>query len=212
MRNTINQKGLFKFLPTIGILVFIGIYFYASKLYPGGSLVDVNSAGFDWLNNHWCNLMRENGLNGVQNGARPVAIAGITILCGSMIIFFFQFADHFEKNGNWKNIIRISGTLAMLSACFIFTIYHNIMTTILSVFGTMVIIGMLRALYKNRLIFLMVMGVFCILIVGLNNFFYYNENLTQYSPIIQKIAFVLILSWTVCLNLTINKSALKQRL
>ncbi|MBO0329827.1 hypothetical protein [[Muricauda] lutisoli] len=206
----INLKGLLKFLPTIGILVFIGIYIYASKLYPGGSLTDINSAGFDWLNNHWCNLMRESGLNGIQNRARPVAIAGITILCSSMIIFFFQFANHFEKSRSWKTIIRISGTLAMLSASFIFTKYHDIMTTILSVFGTLVIIGMLRALHKNQLTFLMVMGVFCIIIVGLNNFFYYNENLTQYSPIIQKIAFILILSWTVCLNLTINKSVLKQ--
>nr|WP_297788690.1 hypothetical protein [uncultured Allomuricauda sp.] len=208
----INPKGLLRFLPTIGILVFIGIYIYASNLYPGGSLADVNSAGFDWLNNHWCNLMRENALNGVQNQARPVAIVGITLLCASMIIFFFQFANHFETNRNWNITIKISGALGMLSACFIFTIYHDIMTTILSVFGTLVIIGMLRALYKNRLIMLMVMGVFCILIVGMNNYFYYNENLTQYSPIIQKIAFVLILSWTVCLNLTINKNALKQRL
>ncbi|RIV33082.1 hypothetical protein D2V08_11795 [Flagellimonas lutimaris] len=206
----LNPKGLLKFLPTIGILVFIGIYIYASKLYPGGSLADINSAGFDWLNNHWCNLMRENGLNGVQNQARPVAIAGITILCGSMIIFFFQFADHFEKSRNWKIIIRISGTVGMLSASFIFTKYHDIMTTILSVFGTLVIIGMLRALHKNQLTVLMVMGVFCMIIVGLNNFFYYNENLTQYSPIVQKTAFLLILSWTVCLNLTINKSVLKQ--
>ena len=206
----INPKGLLKFLPTIGILVFIGIYIYASKLYPGGSLADINSAGFDWLNNHWCNLMREKGLNGIQNQARPVAIAGITILCGSMIFFFFQFANHFEKSRIWKIIIRISGTVGMLSACFIFTEYHDIMTTILSVFGTLVIIGMLRALYKNQLIILMVMGVFCILIVGMNNFFYYNENLTRYSPIIQKIAFILILSWTVCLNLTIHKNVLKQ--
>ena len=206
----LNPKGLLKFLPTIGILVFIGIYIYASKIYPGGSLADINSAGFDWLNNHWCNLMRENGLNGVQNQARPVAIAGITILCGSMIIFFFQFADYFEKSRNWKIIIRISGTVGMLSASFIFTKYHDIMTTILSVFGTLVIIGMLRALHKNQLTVLMVMGVFCMIIVGLNNFFYYNENLTQYSPIVQKTAFLLILSWTVCLNLTINKSVLKQ--
>mgnify|MGYP000754487863 FL=1 len=84
----INLKGLLKFLPTIGILVFIGIYIYASQLYPGGSIVDINSIGFDWRNNHWCNLMRESGLNGIQNQARPVAIGGISILCFSMIVFF----------------------------------------------------------------------------------------------------------------------------
>lgn len=199
-----NSKRLLKFLPTIGILFFVCIYIYASKLYPGGSQADINSIGFDWSNNHWCNLMQENGLNGIKNKARPIAIAGITILCSSMILFFFQFANHFEKNRNWKKIIKISGALAMLSASFIFTEYHDIMTTILSICGTVVIIGMIRALHKNHLTFFKVMGLFCMLIIGLNNFFYYNENLIQYSPLVQKSAFILILSWTVGLNFIIN--------
>lgn len=208
----INPKGLLKFLPTIGILVFIGIYIYASKLYPGGSLADVNSIGFDWRNNHWCNLMRESGLNGIQNQARPVAIAGISILCSSMIIFFIQFANHFEKSRNWKIAIIISGGLAMLSATFIFTKYHDVMTTILSICGTVVIIGMIRALHNNRLTFYKIMGIFCMLIIGLNNFFYYNEDLIQYSPLVQKGAFILILSWTVSLNLKMkDKNVLQQR-
>ncbi len=197
----------------MGILVFIGIYIYASKLYPGGSLADINSIGFDWRNNHWCNLMRESGLNGIQNQARPIAIAGISILCCSMIIFFIQFADYFEKNRNWKIAIKISGGLAMLSATFIFTRYHDVMTTILSICGLVVIIGMIRALHNNQLTFFKVMGIFCMLIIGLNNFFYYNEDLIQYSPLVQKVAFILILSWTVGLNLKMkDKNVLQQRL
>ena len=208
----INPKDHLKLLPTFGILIFVGIYYYATTLYPGGSQVDLNSVGFDWSNNYWCNLMRENGLNGVQNKARPVALTGITILCGSMIIFFFLFANHFEKNRNWQMAIKISGTLGMLSATFIFTEYHDIMTTILSVCGTAVIIGMIRALHKNQLTFFKVMGAFCMLIIGLNNFFYYSESLIQYSPVIQKIAFVMILSWTVGLNLKMNnKNVLEER-
>ena len=207
----INLKGLLKFLPTIGILVFIGIYIYASQLYPGGSIVDINSIGFDWRNNHWCNLMRESGLNGIQNQGRPVAIVGISILCFSMIIFFIQFANYFEKSRPWNTTIKISGGLAMLSATFIFTKYHDIMTTILSICGTIVIIVMIRALHNNQLTFFKVMGIFCILIIGLNNFFYYNEDLIQYSPLIQKIAFFLILSWTIGLNFIINRKNVPQR-
>ena len=167
--------------------------------------------GFDWRNNYWCNLMRENGLNGIKNDARPIAIVGITILCGSMIAFFFQFANHFEKNKNWKMAIKISGALAMLSATFIFTEYHDVMTTILSFGGIVVIIGMIRALHANQLTFLMVMGIFCMIIIGLNNFFYYNEDLIQYSPVIQKTAFVLILSWTVSLNFIANRKNVPQQ-
>ncbi len=206
----INGKRLVKFLPTIGIFLFVCIYIYASTLYPGGSRADINSMGFDWSNNHWCNLMSEYGLNGIQNKARPIAITGITILCSSMIMFFFQFANHFENNRNWKMIIKISGALAMLSATFIFTVYHDIMTTILSISGTLVIIGMIRALHKNHLPFFMVIGILCMVIIGINNFFYYNEDLTLYSPIVQKIAFVLILSWTVGLNFIMNRNNIPQ--
>ncbi len=201
----INPKRLLNFLPTIGIIVFIGIYIYASQLYPGGSIADINSNGFDWRNNHWCNLMHDSGLNGIQNRARPIAIAGITILCISMIVFFFQFADYFEKSTTWNIVIKISGGLGMLSATFIFTKYHDVMTTILSICGTIVIIGMIRALHNNQFSFLKVMGVFCMLIIGLNNFFYYNEDLIQYSPLVQKVAFLLILSWTIGLNFIIYR-------
>ena len=209
-RIMINKKGFVKFLPSIGIFLFVCIYIYASQLYPGGSQADTNSMGFDWRNNHWCNLMSEYGINGVQNKARPIAITGITILCASMILFFFQFANHFEKNRNWKMIIKISGTLAMLSATFIFTIYHDIMTTILSIFGTLVIIGMIRALHKNHLPFFVIIGILCMVIIGTNNFFYYNEDLTRYSPIVQKTAFVLILSWTIGLNFKMNRNNVSQ--
>ena len=203
----INLKRLLKYLPTIGIIIFICIYIYASNLYPGGSQADINSMGFDWSNNYWCNLMRENGLNGVKNDARPIALIGIILLCGSMIVFFFQFANHFERNLNWRMAIKISGILAMLSASFIFTEYHDIMTTILSICGIVVIIGMIRALYLNQSILLMVMGILCMIIVGLNNFFYYSEDLIQYSPVVQKCAFVLILSWTIILNIIAHRKS-----
>lgn len=203
----INLKGLLKWLPTVGILIFIGIYICASKLYPGGSIIDMNSIGFDWFNNHWCNLMSSTALNGEINHARPLAIVGITILCISMIVFFFQFANHFEKNRNWSLAIKVSGTIGMLSATFIFTKYHDIMTTILSICGSAVIIGMIRALHQNDLTYYKIIGFLCILIVGLNNYFYYNEDLITYSPIVQKTAFILILTWTIALNYTINKQS-----
>ncbi|MGB5430515.1 MAG: hypothetical protein WBM94_12640, partial [Eudoraea sp.] len=67
------MKDIATLLPTVGILIFIGLYIYAASLYPGGSQLDSNSLGFDWMNNYWCNLMNENGMNGLENPARPFA-------------------------------------------------------------------------------------------------------------------------------------------
>ena len=196
----INAKAL-RLLPTLGILTFIGLYVYTATLYPGGSQADINSVGYDWRNNYWCNLMSEDAMNGLENPASPVALLGIVILCSSMTLFFFHFANYFEKNRIWKMTIKIAGALAMGTAVFIFTKYHDIMTAISSICGVVVIIGIIRALHKNNLTFFKVGGMICVALLGIINLFYYNENLINYLPIVQKVGFILILSWIVGLNL-----------
>lgn len=204
MLNMKNTKNILILLPTFGILIFISLFIYSASLYPGGSQADLNSVGFDWSNNFWCNLMRENGLNGQENLAKPVAILGIIVLASSMILFFFQFANHFVKNKFWKVIIKFSGAMAMLSAIFIFTTYHDVMTTLVSVFGAMVLIGLIRTLHKKQMTFFKVSGIICMILVAINNLMYYNEDLIKYLPIIQKCNFILILAWTVGLNFKIK--------
>ena len=206
----INTTRILSYLPTIGILIFVGLYFYATGFYPGGSQADLNSIGFEWRHNHWCNLMAEKSMNGLENPARPISIFGLVVLCSSMILFFFKFANSFEKNKNWNKTIKISGTIAMLSAIFIFTSYHDILTTVLSICGVLVIIGMIRSLHNNKLTAFKIVGIMSIAIVGMNNLFYFNEYLNEYSPLIQKIGFILILGWTIGLNIKISRKNIEE--
>jgi hypothetical protein len=208
----INAQDLLRLLPTLGIFIFMGLYVYSTSLYPGGSQADLNSIGFDWRNNYWCNLMSENGMNGHVNPARPVALIAMVILCSSMTLFFFQFANYFEKNRNWKMTIKIAGTLAMLSAVFIFTRFHDVMTTILSFCGVIGIIGIIRALHKNQMTFFKVSGIICMLLICIINLLYYNEDLIKYLPIVQIMSFILILAWTIGLNFIMkSKNGLQHR-
>ena len=201
-------KHFLRLLPTFGILVFVGFYIYSTTLYPGGSQADLNSIGFDWQNNFWCNLMSKTAMNGAENPASPVALTGMVILCTSMTIFFFQFANYFVREKVWQMTIKISGALAMFSAVFIFTMYHDIMTSVLSICGVLVIIGIIRALHKNNMSFFKISGIICMTLLALNNYFYYHENLIKYLPIVQKIGFILILSWTIGLNLKMKTNKL----
>ena len=206
-----SAKDFLILLPTIGILIFVGFYFYSASLYPGGSQADVNSMGFEFGKNLWCNLMSEPALNGQQNLARPSAITGMIILCSSMTLFFFLFAGHFVKNQTWKLIIKISGALAMLAAVFVFTGYHDVMTTILSVGGVLVIIGIIRTLHKEKMTFFMLSGIACMLVVGINNWFYYDENFNDFLPVVQKFTFLFVLAWTIGLNLKMKDKNLLQQ-
>ncbi len=139
-------------------------------------------------------------MNGVENPARPFAITAMIILCSSLTVFFFLFATYFVRNNTWKAIIKIFGALSMISAVFIFTKYHDIMTTISSVFGMLVVIGIIRTIYKSKLTTYKISGIVCIILLGINNLIYYSENYIQHLPLIQKITFVLVLTWIVGLN------------
>lgn len=199
-----------RLLPSFGILIFIVLYIYSASIYPGGSPSDPNSIGFDWFDNLWCNLMEEKAINGQDNPARPISLFAIVVLGLSMTIFFFQFAKYFEKHMIWKRIIVVTGLISMVSAAFIFTSYHDVMTTILSFSGLIGISSILRALYNNKMTFFIIFGILCVIVIGLNNLFYYNENFSDYLAVVQQLDFVMVLSWTIGLNLKMmNRKDLK---
>lgn len=197
-------------LPSIGILAFVGLYIYSSTLYPGGSQVDLTSQGFDWVNNYWCNLMNEKGMNGLTNPARPFAILAMALLCGSLTLFFIQFAKAFASNIISQRIISICGILSMGFAVFMFTSYHDLMTIISSIFGLAVVIVVIIEIYRSDLRLYKYTGMLCIMLLALNNYIYYSEQFIHFLPILQKLSFAVVLAWIIGLNLEIvklNKSA-----
>ena len=152
-------------------------------------------------------------MNGLENPARPIAISAMIILCSSLALFFFQFAQHFVETGVWKAIIQILGTLSMIEAVLIFTEFHDIMTTISSIFGVLVVVGIIRTIYKSDMTFFKISGIVCVLLLGINNLIYYSGNYINYLPLIQKITFFLVLAWIIGLNIKMkNKNVLQQRL
>lgn len=182
------------------------LYWYASILYPEGSQADLNSEGYDWIHNYWCNLMNEKGMNGVANPARPFAISAMVILCMSLLVFFLHFAYSFTKHPVIKKMVAIGGVLSMGFACLIFTSQHDLMTLISSFFGIFVVIGIIKELWGSALGFYKLTGFCCILLLLLNNYIYYSEHFLEYLPIIQKITMLLVLLWVIGINHAISKN------
>lgn len=201
-----NLTQLFPYLPIIGILLFWGLFFYAATLYPGGSPADINSIGYDWVHNYWCNLLSINATNGKPNPARTIAILAMIILCLSLLFFFIQFANKVVQHKTWQKVILYGGSFSMLFAVFIFTEYHDLMTTLSSVFGVFAVLGIIQALYKSELNFYKITGVFCIILLGLNNFIYYSEIGIRYLPLLQKLTLGIVLAWVGGLSWRMNKS------
>ena len=190
--------------PTVGILIFILLYVYSSTLYPGGNQANINEIGFSWTHNYWCNLMNNNSINGMPNPAAPYAISAMISLCIGLCLFFFQFANKIAISKYWKIIIRVSGTVSMIFACFIFTRHHDLMTILSSLFGLVVVVGIIKEIYKSDMNIFKMGGVICILLLTVNNYIYYSHHLIEYLPIIQKITFTFILTWVVSLNIVLT--------
>lgn len=148
--------------------------------------------------------MNVEGINGMLNPARPVAIAATILLCLSLLVFFFQFANHLVESKIWKGLIKVLGSLSMVSVMFIYTAYHDILTIIASVFGLVVVIGIIRTIYRSQLTLFKISGILCMVLLFLNNLIYYSEFLIEWLPLLQKITFAVVLCWIIGLNLTIH--------
>lgn len=196
---------IFRFGSIIGILVFILLYVYSSTLYPGGSHVNLNSEGFDWVNNYWCNLTSKAGMNGQINKARPFAISGMIILCLSLTSFFIQFARIYIKSKIWSFLVKVCGTMSMLMAALTFTDYHDLMTILSSVFGIVVVVGIIKEIYKSRLVKYKMFGIVCLTLIGMNNYVYYSQVFLTFLPLLQKVTFALVLAWVMGLSVEMNK-------
>jgi hypothetical protein len=188
--------------PVIGTVVFAVLYSIAAFLYPGGSQANINSVGFSWMDNYWCNLLNESALNGEPNPAKPVAIAAMGILCITLSVFWFILPLHIKTGKRADVAVQLSGIAAMVTAFFLSAnLYHDLVINLALLFGFIAIAGTLAALYKIAWYGLLAFGCLNVLGVGLNCYLYYTESLIVYLPLVQKISFAGFLIWICWINL-----------
>ncbi|SDZ76278.1 hypothetical protein SAMN05216331_102126 [Porphyromonadaceae bacterium KH3R12] len=201
-----KRKSIWVLTPIFGTLVFVVLYIVATLFYPGGSQVDKYSIGFSWTNNYWCNLLNENAINGQHNPAKPIAMIGMFVLCLTLAFFWFLFPRHINIGKIPKLAIQITGTIATTLAFFLFTdINHDLITNLASFFGLIATVGTFIGLYKTKWYGLFAFGILNILLVGLNNYVYYNKELIIYLPIIQKISFATFLVWVCSIDINLYR-------
>lgn len=189
-----------KFVIPIGILSFACLFMYASTLYPGGSQADLSTSGYDWINNYWCNLMNEKAMNGQVNLARPYSILAMIILCFSLILFFINFGRSYSEFKFWSRAIEYGGTLSMISAIFIFTKYHDLLTVLSSLFGLFAVLGISVIIYKSSFKFYKYTAIFIGFLLLTNNCIYYSGSGISILPLLQKFSMLIVLAWIIGLN------------
>jgi hypothetical protein len=164
--------------------------------YPGGSQADPHAKGFSWIHNYWCNLLNDRAINGQQNPARPIAATAMTILCLSLSAFWIHFPVTSLERRQLVRLVQVAGVAAMVIALLLNTsLDHDMITNLASLLGLIAVAGTLAGLYRLKWWSLFRLGIVNLVLVVLNNLFYYNPGLISYLPLVQKLSFLSFLVW-----------------
>jgi len=188
MQKLYTKQIIKKYSVLIGVVISFILMLIAILIYPGGSIFDKNSIGFDWTKNFISNLFGAKALNGSENPSRIWAYTGMILLPLSYAIFFTNMSKKIpEKNAEY--ILKYGGILNILCMFLIVTPLHDLMLNIsITLFWTCIVVITVFILKTSLHVF----KLFC---VGCLLIFYYSLYLWGISdwnllPIIQKVNFI----------------------
>ena len=172
------------------ICVFISVIFLiiATLLYPGGSIFDKNSAGFNWSKNFFSNLFLEKALNGATNSSRFWAITGMVFNSLAYGLFFIHTSRKMPQK-HAALVLRYIGVINMIFTFLIATPLHDLMVTISSTFTMLGLFYITVFVLKTRLHGL---KFFCILSLLIFYFTLYLYGAGYYGllAVMQKLTFL----------------------
>lgn len=200
-----NLRGWLLQIPTIGMGLFILFYVLAAREYPGGSWNLPQKNGFSFWNNYLCDLLDTKAINGELNNARYFARISLIMLCASLMFLWNKLPAFFNRQSSNKNIMWISGNLALGITFFLTSGTHDITIRIAGFFGVIAFVTCFIELYKTKKYKLLGYGVLCLSIFLVNYFIYETQLFIHSLPIIQKVTFILFLIWFYFLNNALYK-------
>jgi len=194
-----------KYSILIGVMVGTLLLIISTIYYPGGNSENVNSEGYDWVNNYISNLLRPLAVNGEENTARPIAIFGILLLTASFGFFFVNFARKI-KIRSASLVIKYLGLLATTFG-FVTVIpsMHDIMVTLSSILTLLIFFYITVIVIKSKLTMMKIMSIVFLLTFYFGAYMYFSRFQLEFMPVMQKIIFVMKIAWVLSLEYLTRK-------
>ena len=139
--------------------------------YPGGSLLDKNSIGFDWSKNFISNLFAIKAVNGSENPARVWALLGMALHSVGYGIFFINMSKKIPLK-HPETILKLVGVANILPTFLITTPLHDTMITLSSTLFLLGLFYITVFILKTKLHLLKLCCVICLLIFYYTLFLY----------------------------------------
>jgi hypothetical protein len=160
----------------------------ATLLYPGGSILDKNSVGFDWSKNFFSNLFLAKALNGTVNPLRIWALIGMVFNSIGYGLFFIHTSQKIPRK-HTELVLESIGIVNMLFTFLIATPLHDIMVTVSS---TLTMIGLFYItvfVLKTKLHWLKFFSIVSMLIFY-STLYLYGAGDWGFLAVMQKVTFL----------------------
>ena len=170
------------------VIVSVVLLLIASALYPGGSLADSGSIGFDWSKNFISNLFQEKAINGAPNPGRVWALIGIAFQSIADGLFFIRMSQVIPDK-HARLVLKVTGIINIVFNFMIATPFHDAMVTISSTLSLLGLFYITVFILRSRLHVLKVCCIACMLIFYYTLFLYGAGDLERLA-IMQKVALI----------------------
>ena len=160
----------------------------ATFLYPGGSILDKNSVGFNWSKNFFSNLFLAKALNGNANPSRIWALIGMVFNSIGYGLFFIHTSRKIPQK-HAELFLKSIGIANMLFTFLIATPLHDVMVTVSS---TLTMIGLFYItvfILRTRLHWLKFFWIVSLLIFYFT-FYLYGAGDWGLLAVMQKVTFL----------------------
>lgn len=177
-----------KYSVLICVVISVILMVIASLVYPGGSLLDKNSIGFDWSKNFISNLFAAKAINGLENPSRIWAIIGMAFHSIGYGIFFINMSKKISER-HAANVLKLIGAANILFNFLIVTPLHDNMVTISSTLFLLGLFYITVYILKTKLHVLKFACIICLLTFYFTLFLYGSGNWGLLA-IMQKVSFI----------------------
>jgi hypothetical protein len=183
-----NPTTFQKHAVLLSMMLSVSLILFATFLYPGGSISDINSPGFDWKHNFISNLFNAKAINGSDNPARWWAFVGMAFHSLTYTLFFINFSKKIP-HPKFASIVKYIGILNLVLITLVATPLHDLMIPITSTTFLTALFIITYFIIKSRHNYLKVLCVLCMLLYYLTMFVYGTGN-WELLAVLQKTTFI----------------------
>ncbi|SDD69190.1 hypothetical protein SAMN05216464_102292 [Mucilaginibacter pineti] len=176
-----------KYSVLIGVVISLILIMTAISVYPGGTMFNEYSNGFDWTKNFMSNLFGTRALNGAENPSRIWACLGMIVLPITYAVFFINMAKKIPDK-NAATMLKYGGVANVFFTFLTITYLHDIMLIISTTLFWTCLVVITVFILKSRL---HLFKFFCIIILSIFYYSVYLWGISDWSllPIMQKVNF-----------------------